>query len=119
MTLTKTRCALIALAVSAAFAIAWVMPTASQAQWHNICYGGHCTTHTNYTINGKDPCTVINGNYSQDYGAYLGALQTQIDQANMVDPTMTPGQTQQNVNDTEAQVAADQRAAFEWGCSPA
>jgi hypothetical protein len=117
MNFTGTRCALLALAASGAFAVASVAPTASQAQWHTICYSGHCTTHTNYTINGKDPCTAINGNYDRDYGAYLSALQTQMDQADMVDPTMTPSQTQAAVDDAAAQVTADQRAAFEWGCS--
>jgi hypothetical protein len=117
MILAKTRCAVIALVASASFAAASVAPAVSQAQWHTICYSGHCTTHTNYTIQGKDPCVAINGSYDTDYGAYLDALQNQRQQAVMVDPTMTPGQTQADVNDRQAQVLADQQAAFEWGCS--
>ncbi len=117
MFLTKARCALIALFTSAGLAAAGVVPAASQAQWHTICYSGHCTTHTNYTIAGKDPCVAINGNYDTAYGAYLDALQNQKEQALMVDPTMTPSQTQAEVDEREAQVLADQQAAFEWGCS--
>ncbi len=114
---TKARTALIALLTSAGLAVAGVAPAASQAQWHTICYGGHCTTHTNYTIGGVSPCASINSQYNSDYSAYLSALQNQQEQANMVDPTMTPAQTQAAVDDAEAQVAADQRAAFMWGCS--
>jgi hypothetical protein len=117
MTLTKARCAVIALVASASFAAASVAPAVSQAQWHTICYSGHCTTHTNYTIAGKSPCAAISGSYGTDYGSYLDALQNQREQAVMVDPTMTPGQTQAEVNDGQAQVLADQQAAFEWGCS--
>jgi hypothetical protein len=117
MFLTKVRCAIIALVASASFAGASLVPAVSQAQWHTICYSGHCTTHANYTIAGKNPCVAINGGYDSDYGAYLDALQNQRDQAAMVHPTMTPAQTQAAVDEREAQVAADQRAAFEWGCS--
>lgn len=117
MILTKARCTLIALVASASFALASLVPAASQAQWHTICYSGHCTTHTNYTIAGKNPCVAINGSYGSDYGAYLDALQNQKEQAVLVDPTMTPGQTQAEVNDRQAQLLADQQAAFEWGCT--
>lgn len=117
MFITKTRSALIALVASASFAATAALPAASQAQWHTICYSGHCITHTNYTISGKDPCVAINSGYDSDYSAYLDALQNQKEQAQMVDPTMTPAQTQAEVDDRQAQVAADQRNAFEWGCS--
>jgi hypothetical protein len=117
MRLIKTRCALIAAIASAGFAAASVSPAVSQAQWHTICYSGHCTTHSNYTIAGQAPCASINSQYDSDYGAYLDALQNQKEQALMVDPTMSPAQTQAAVDDRQAQVAADQRAAFMWGCT--
>jgi hypothetical protein len=117
MRFIKTRCALVGAIASAGFAVASVAPAVSQAQWHTICYSGHCTTHTNYTIAGQNPCTSLNSQYSSDYSAYLDALQNQKEQAVMVDPTETPAQTQADVDAAEAQVAADQRAAFMWGCS--
>jgi hypothetical protein len=117
MILTKTRCALIAFVASASLAATTIAPAVSQAQWHTLCYSGHCTTHANYTIAGKNPCVAINGSYDSAYGAYLDALQNQKEQAVMVDPTMSPGQTQADVDARQAQVLADQQAAFEWGCS--
>ena len=117
MFLNKTRVFVITLLTWAGLAAAAVAPSASQAQWHTICYGGHCTTHTNYTIAGQDPCTAISGQYNTDYGAYLDALANQQQQAVMVHPTESPAQTQADVDAAEAQVAADQRAAFMWGCS--
>jgi hypothetical protein len=117
MRFIKTRCALVATIASAGFAVASVSPAVSQAQWHTICYSGHCTTHSNYTIAGQSPCTSLNSQYSSDYSAYLDALQNQKEQALMVDPTETPAQTQADVDAAEAQVAADQRAAFMWGCT--
>ena len=113
----KTGFALLATIASTGFAAAAVAPAVSQAQWHTICYAGHCTTHTNYTIAGQTPCASLGSQYSSDYGAYLDALQNQKEQALMVDPTMSPAQTQAEVNDREAQVAADQRSAFMWGCT--
>ena len=116
MRFIKTRCALVAAIASAGFAVASVSPAVSQAQWHTICYSGHCITHTNYTIGGQSPCASLGSQYNSDYSAYLDALENQKEQALMVDPTMTPAQTQAAVDDAEAQVAADQRAAFMWGC---
>ena len=52
---TKIRTIIIGLVASTGFAVAAAVPAASQAQWHNYCIAGHCTTHANYTIN--DPCT--------------------------------------------------------------
>jgi hypothetical protein len=52
---TKIRTIIIGLVASAGCALAAAVPAVSQAQWHNYCVAGHCTTHANYTIN--DPCT--------------------------------------------------------------
>ena len=51
---TKIRTFIIAIVASAGFAVASAVPAVSQAQWHNICYQGHCTEHANYTY--ENPC---------------------------------------------------------------
>jgi len=51
----KIRTIIIGLVASAGFALAAAVPAVSQAQWHNYCIAGHCTTHANYTY--ADPCT--------------------------------------------------------------
>jgi len=92
MFITKTRTAIVALVASASFAAASVAPAVSQAQWHTICYSGHCTTHANYTIAGQDPCAALVSQYNNDLGLDSGAQK-------------------------QAALASDEREAFLWGCT--
>ena len=52
---SKIRTITISLVAPASFALAALMPAASQAQWHNYCVAGHCYEHANY--NYANPCT--------------------------------------------------------------
>jgi hypothetical protein len=116
---TKIRTAAVVLAASAGFAAAAVAPAASQAQWHTICVGGHCTTHTNYTIGGKTPCEVIKSNYDNAYGGLLDA----IGERPILVHGPSAGQVEQErthqIEEEEGRVREAERAAFEWGCGPA
>jgi hypothetical protein len=116
---TKTRTTIIALVASASFAAASVAPAVSQAQWHTICYAGHCTTHQNYTVGGVDPCTGINSNYGKAYEGLLEAIETKKAQADKVHPEMTQAEAQAKIEEAEAQVHLAEIAAFEWGCQAA
>ena len=73
---TKIRTIIIGLVASTGFAVAAAVPAASQAQWHNYCVAGHCTTHQNFTIGGKEPCEVIQSNYNNAYEGLLQAIET-------------------------------------------
>jgi hypothetical protein len=116
---TKTRTTIIALVASASFAAASLAPAVSQAQWHTICYAGHCTTHQNYTVGGVDPCTGLNSNYGKAYEALLEAIETKKEQADKVHPEMTQSEAQAKIDEAEAQVHLVSIAAFEWGCAAA
>ena len=109
----------VSLAAALSFAGAALVPTAAQAQWHNICIAGHCITHTNYTIGGVSPCVGIGSNYGKAYDGLLEALQNQKELPDKVHPEMTPKEAQERVEDAEAAVHAADLAAFEWGCSVA
>lgn len=109
----------VSLAAALSFAGAALVPTAAQAQWHTICIGGHCITHTNYTIGGVSPCAGIGSNYSKAYEGLLEALQNKKEQADKVHPEMTQKEAQEQVEEAEAAVHAADLAAFEWGCSVA
>jgi hypothetical protein len=109
----------VSLAAALSFGGVALVPSAAQAQWHNICIGGHCITHTNYTIGGESPCARIGSNYGKAYEGLLEALQNEKEQVDKVHPEMTPKEAQEQVEDAEAAVHAADLAAFEWGCSVA
>ena len=71
---TKIRNTIIALTASLSFAGAAVAPSVSQAQWHTLCFSGHCTTHQNFKLEGKELCETINTNYNNAYGGLLEAI---------------------------------------------
>jgi hypothetical protein len=54
MLTSKIRFIVMSLVASASFVVAALVPTASQAQWHNYCVNGRCTEHANYTYG--NPC---------------------------------------------------------------
>jgi hypothetical protein len=58
----KIRTSMVVLVASLGFAGVAVMPAVSQAQWHNLCINGHCTTHSNYTYG--NPCTTQSSPFS-------------------------------------------------------
>ena len=116
---TKVTTIAVSAAAALSFGGAALVPTAAQAQWHNICIGGHCITHTNYTIGGESPCAKIGSNYSKAYEGLLEALQNQKEQLDKVHPEMTQKEAQEQVEDAEAAVHAADLAAFEWGCTVA
>jgi hypothetical protein len=51
----KIRTITISLVALASFALAALMPAASQAQWHHYCVRGKCVEHANY--NYANPCS--------------------------------------------------------------
>jgi len=110
-----------AVGFAAALSLAGVSlaPTAAQAQWHTYCVAGHCTTHTNYTIEGSTPCSGINSNYNKAYEALLEAIETKKEQAGKVHPDMSQAEAQAGIEEAEAQVHLAGIAAFEWGCDVA
>jgi hypothetical protein len=114
--LSNTRTIIVTLVASASFAVASVTPAVSQAQWHTYCVGGHCITHKNFTSGGVDPCVGANANYNKAYEALLEAIQGKKEQANKVNPEMTPAEAQAEIEEAEAQVHLAGIAAFEWGC---
>lgn len=115
--LSKTRITLTALLASAGFAVSSVAPAVSQAQWHTICTAGHCTTHSNYTIGGTAPCSVIGSGYGKAYEALLDAIQARKELPDKVHPEMTPAEAQASVEAAEAQVHLAEVSAYEWGCA--
>ena len=116
---TKTRNAIIAAAASLSFAAAAVAPAVSQAQWHTICYAGHCTTHTNATLNGKAPCEAIKAGSGSAYGGLLDAIGPRPVLVNGPSGTQVEAERSHQIEEEEARVREAERAAFEWGCSPA
>jgi hypothetical protein len=114
---TKISTALISLIAALSIAGPSLVPSAAQAQYHNYCVGGHCFTHTNFTIGGQSPCTAIGGSYDKAYGGLLEALQNQKELPTQVHPKMTPAEAQAAVEDAEAQLHLASIASFEWGCS--
>lgn len=113
---TKIRTIIVALVASAGFAGATVAPAVSQAQWHTICYAGHCTTHQNYTIGGQSPCSSVKSSYDKAYDALLEAIENKRVQAGKVDPEMTQAEAQARIEEDEAAVEAASLSNFEWGC---
>ncbi len=113
---TKIRTAAVLLAASAGFGVAAGAPAASQAQWHTICVGGHCTTHTNYTIGGKTPCEVIKGNYNNAYKGLLGAMGPRPVLVNGPSGPQVEEEQKHQIEQEEARVREAEREAFEWGC---
>jgi hypothetical protein len=116
---TKTRNAIIAAAASLSFAGAAVAPAVSQAQWHTICYAGHCTTHTNAKLNGKAPCEAIKASSGSAYDGLLDAIGPRPVLVNGPSGTQVEAERTHQIEEEEARVAEAERAAFEWGCSPA
>jgi hypothetical protein len=55
MLTSKIRFIVMSLVASTSFAVAALLPTASQAQWHHYCVKGLCTEHANYTYG--NPCS--------------------------------------------------------------
>lgn len=115
----KIRTTVVALVASISFAAATVAPAVSQAQWHTICFSGHCTTHKNFTTGGVDPCAGAKAGYDKAYEALLEAIQTKKEEADKVNPEMTQAEAQAAVEEAEAQVHLASIAAFEWGCDVA
>jgi hypothetical protein len=113
---TKTRITVTTLVASAGFAAAALAPAASQAQWLNYCVAGHCTTHQNFTIGGKNPCEAIQGNYNSAYDGLLNAL----DEKNLYIGGPTPKQAEEQMAteaaEWEGRVREAEREAFTWGC---
>jgi hypothetical protein len=115
----KIRTSLITLVATLGVAGASIIPSAAQAQWHNYCTGGHCITHTNFTIGGVSPCVAVSANADKAYEGLLEALQNQKDQEDKVHAEQSPTETREAVEDAEARVHSSELASFEWGCSTA
>lgn len=113
---TKTRITITTLVASAGFGVAAVAPAVSQAQWHNYCVAGHCITHQNFTIGGKEPCEAIQTNYNNAYDGLLNSL----GQKNLYIGGPSPAQAEEEkakeVAEAEARVREAEREAFTWGC---
>lgn len=116
---TKIRTTVITLVAALSFAGASLIPTVAQAQWHTYCVAGHCTTHTNFTLGGVNPCGGINASSNKAYEALLEAIEAKKEQADKVHPEMTQAEAQANIEEAEAQVHLASIAAFEWGCDAA
>jgi hypothetical protein len=115
---TKIRTAIVTLVAACSFAGATLGPSAANAQWHNYCVGGHCTTHANYgsRLSSGSPCAGLNANYNSASGTLLDA----IDAAKTIYVSRTIEEEKHDqVAEAEAQVHLAELAEFEWGCSPA
>jgi hypothetical protein len=113
---TKIRTTIITLAASAGFAAVAVVPTASQAQWHNYCTAGHCVKHANYTIGGKTPCEGIKEKYNNAYDGLLTAIDTRPLLLNGPSASQVEQERAKQIEEEEARVREAERASFEWGC---
>jgi hypothetical protein len=116
---TRIRTTAAGLIAALSFAGASLVPTAAQAQWHTYCVAGHCITHTNFKLEGNDPCGGINAKYNSAYEALLEAIEGKKTLSDKVHPEMTPAEAQAEVEAAEAQVHLASIAAFEWGCDVA
>jgi hypothetical protein len=115
---TKIRTAIITLVAAFSFAGATLGPSAANAQWHNYCVAGHCTTHANYgsRLASGSPCAGLTANYNSAYGSLLDAK----DAAKSIYVNRTIEEEKQaQVAEAEARVHLAEIAEFEWGCSPA
>ena len=116
---TKVRTAIIAVVASSGFAVAGVVPAASQAQWHNYCVAGHCVEHTNYTIGGKTPCETVKDNYNNAYDGLLNAIDEKALYVNGPSASQAEQERAAQIEAEEARVREAERASFEWGCDVA
>jgi hypothetical protein len=113
---TKIRTTTVALVASLGLAGAAALPSASQAQWHNYCVAGHCTTHANYTIGGKSPCENINQNLNSAQDGLLSAIDTRKLVIGGPSVSQVEQERRAEIEAEEARVREAERAAFEWGC---
>jgi hypothetical protein len=112
----KLRTIITTAVATGGLVVAAAVPAASQAQWHTICIGGHCTTHTNYTIDGKSPCENIGQNLNKAQDGLLGAIDTR--QLLIGGPSVNQVEAERaaEIAAEEARVREAERASFEWGC---
>lgn len=113
---TKIRTVIIAAIASSGFAVAGAAPAVSQAQWHTICFSGHCTEHANFTIGGKTPCEVIKGNYENAYDGLLNAIDEKPIYLGGPSTSQVEQERAAQIEAEEARVREAERASFEWGC---
>jgi hypothetical protein len=116
---TKVRTAIVALVASASSGVAALAPAVSQAQWHNYCVAGHCTTHQNFTIGGKEPCEVIKANYEKAYDGLLQALEPRAVLVNGPSGPQVEAERAHQIEEEEGRVREAEREAFTWGCDVA
>jgi hypothetical protein len=110
---SRIRTTIIAFVASASFAVAALVPTVSQAQWHNYCVAGHCITHANYTIGG---CEAIKANYNNAYEGLLQAIEPRSVLVNGPSGPQVEEERAHQIEEEEARVREAERAAFESGC---
>ena len=115
----RIRTTAVGFAAALSLAGASLGAATAQAQWHTICMAGHCTTHTNFKLEGTNPCSAINSNYSKAYEGLLEAIEEKKQQGDKVHPEMTQAEAQAEIEEAEAQVHLASIAAFEWGCDAA
>jgi len=113
---TKIRITITTLVASAGVGVAALAPAASQAQWHNYCVNGHCTTHQNFTIGGKSPCEVIQGSYNTAYDGLLNAIDEKPLSIGGPSPAEAEQERAKEIAEAEARVREAEREAFTWGC---
>jgi hypothetical protein len=113
---TKIRTAIIGLVATSSFGAAALSPAVSQAQWHTYCVAGHCITHQNFTIGGKEPCEAIKNNYNNAYDGLLGAIEPRAILVNGPSASQVEQERSHQIEEEEARVGEAERAAFEWGC---
>jgi hypothetical protein len=94
----KVRTTIIGLVASVSFVGASVAPAVSQAQWHTYCTAGHCITHSNFTIGGAEPCSVVSSNYSKAREA------------------LSDAKTTAEKEEAEGRVHSAEIESFTWGC---
>lgn len=112
----KIRTILVSAAAAGALAVVAVAPAVSQAQWHTICSGGHCTTHKNFTIGGKSPCENIKENLNGAQDGLLNAIDTRPLRIGGPSVTQVEQERRADIEREEARVREAERASFEWGC---
>ncbi len=112
----KIRTMLTGVVAAAALAGTAIVPAVSQAQWHTICSAGHCTTHTNYTIDGKSPCENIKQNLGSAQDGLLSAIDTRPLRIGGPSVSQVEQERRADIEREEARVREAERASFEWGC---